>query len=206
MVTLTYVGVNDWRPDHISEATHQYRKHCARLGVPCRYLWVAELQQRGAVHYHFIAWLPKGVSMPHWDRPSTSKTGRPVKAFWSHGMTNVEQARTGVGYLMKYLSKMEDTTCFPTHLRLYGVGGLDTHARSIRGWYNLPEWAKREHGVGDLRRIGSRLVVIETGEVLPPMYARQFVPGGILLIPLREMPERRHDGAYSLLRGIGAKP
>jgi hypothetical protein len=38
------------------------------------------------------------------------------------------------------------------------------------------------------------------------MYARKFIPGGILLQQLRDMPERLHDGAYSLYRGIGAKP
>lgn len=206
MVTLTYVGVDDWRADHISAASEQYRRHCARKRVPCRYLWVAELQKRGAVHYHLIAWLPKGVSMPHWDRTTTTAGGRRVKAFWSHGMTNVEQARTGVGYLMKYLSKLDDVTAFPPHLRLYGVGGLTPQARLIRGWYNLPEWAKREYGVGDLRRIGSLLVVVETGEVVPAMYTRKFIPGGILLDQLREMPERFHTGAYSGYRGIGATP
>lgn len=144
-----------------------------------------------------IAWLPKGVRMPHWDRPTTTAGGREVRAFWSHGMTNVEQAKTGVGYLMKYLSKLDDGAAFPPHLRLYGVGGLTPQARMVRGWYNLPEWAKREHGVGDLRRMGSRLIVIETGEIVPPMYSRQFIPGGVLLEPLRDMPERFHHGAYS---------
>ena len=47
------------------------------------------------------------------------------------------------------------------------------------------------------------------------MYARSFIPGGVLLTPLREMPQRFHTGAYSLLttgeqppgcRGIGAMP
>ena len=202
MVTLTYVGVNDWQADHISKASEQYRRHCARHRVPCRYLWVAELQKRGAVHYHLIAWLPKGVRMPHWDRDTATASGRQVKAFWAHGMTNVEQARTGVGYLMKYLSKLDDGAAFPPHLRLYGVGGLTPQARLVRGWYNLPEWAKREHGVGELRRIGSRLVVLETGEVVPPMYSRLFVPGGVLLVPLRAMPERFHQGAYSRFGGM----
>lgn len=197
MVTLTYVGVDDWRADHISKASEQYRRHCARHRVPCRYLWVAELQKRGAVHYHLIAWLPKGVGMPHWDRDTTTAGGRHVQAFWGHGMTNVEKARTGVGYLMKYLSKLDDGAAFPPHLRLYGVGGLTQQARTVRGWYNLPEWAKREHGVGDLRRMGSRLVVAETGEIVQPMYSRLFVPGGVLLVPLRDMPERFHSGAYS---------
>ena len=196
-VTLTYVGVDDWQADHMSAATEQFRRHCTRRGVACRYIWVAELQKRGAVHYHLLAWLPRGVPMPHWDKPSTALSGRAVAPFWSHGMTNTEVAKSGVGYLMKYLSKLGELTIFPPHLRLYGSGGLTPQARGVRCWYNLPEWAKREHGVGDLRRLGSRLIVLETGEVLPPMYASRVVPGGILLTLLRPMPERWHDGAYS---------
>ena len=164
LVTLTYVGVEDWRADHISQALEQYRRWCRRKGVQCCYLWVAELQKRGAVHYHLMAWLPVGVRMPHWDRPTTA-AGRVVRPFWPHGMSNTEQAIAGVGYLMKYLSKGDDKTVFPPHLRLYGVGGLTPQARAVRAWYNLPEWAKREHGVGELRRIGSRLVVADTGEL-----------------------------------------
>ena len=200
MATLTYVGVHDWRADHISQATEQYRRWCARSKVACRYIWVAELQKRGAVHYHLIAWLPKGVPMPHWDTPISLQSGRLMKPMWSHGMTNTEQCRTGVGYLMKYLSKLGPETIFPPHLRLYGVGGLTPEARSIRSWYNLPEWAKREHGVGDLQRLGSRLIVCDTGEILPPMYSRSFKDGSLLLFPLRDMPPRWHDGAYSTWR------
>ena len=196
-VTLTYIGVDDWQADHMSAATEQFRRHCARMRVPCRYIWVAELQKRGAVHYHLLAWLPKGVRMPQWDKASTSLSGRVVAPFWSHGMTNTEVAKSGVGYLMKYLSKLGELTVFPPHLRLYGSGGLTTQARGVRCWYNLPEWAKREHGVGDLRRLGSRLIVLDTGEVLPPMYACKVIPGGVTLTLLRPMPEKWHDGAYS---------
>ncbi len=203
-VTLTYVGVNDWKADHLSKATEQYRRHCKRIKVPCRYLWVAELQKRGAVHYHLLAWLPHGVTMPHWDQPTTAPSGRTVAPFWPHGMSNTEKARSGVGYLMKYVSKLDGVgavTSFPDGLRLYGVGGLDHQARAVRTWYNLPEWAKRNHGVGDLARFGSRLLVKETGELLLPMYRRQITHGKLFLHQLREMPERWHDGAYSMLRG-----
>jgi hypothetical protein len=196
-VTLTYVGVDDWRPDHVAAATERFRRHCARLRVRCRYLWVAELQKRGAVHYHLLVWLPRGVRMPHWDEPTRSPSGRAVAPFWPHGWTQVERARAGVGYLMKYVSKLDGQAEFPHGLRLYGVGGLDQQARAVRAWYNLPEWAKREHGVGDLQRVGSRLVVRETGELLPPMYAREFRPGAIVLHQLREMPPRWHTGPYS---------
>ena len=196
-VTLTYVGTDDWRADHISAATEQYRRHCAALGVACRYLWVAELQKRGAVHYHLLCWLPNGIRMPYWDRAHKRPSGRIAGPFWSHGMSNTQVSKSGVGYLMKYLSKLGDLTVFPPHLRLHGCGGLTLQARQVRAWHNLPEWAKNEHGVGDLRRQGSRLIVVETGEILEPMYSVRHVPGAIILTLLRDLPERRHDGAYS---------
>ena len=98
---------------------------------------------------------------------------------------------------MKYLSKLGDLTVFPPHLRLYGAGGLNLEARQVRSWYNLPEWAKRLHGVGELKRMGSRLIVYETGEIVPPMYSVRVIPQGVQLTLLRDMPERWHDGAYS---------
>lgn len=196
-VTLTYVGVDDWKADHISKATHQFRQHCIKQGVPCRYLWVAELQKRGAVHYHLLAWLPKGVQMPKWDQSYTTPSGRTAGPFWGHGMTNTEVAKSGVGYLMKYLSKLGEFHQFPPHLRLYGVGGLNPDARQVRTWYNLPEWVKCNSGVGDVRRVESRLIIIETGEILEPLYTRHFYPGGVTITPVRPVPTRFHDGAYS---------
>lgn len=191
-VTLTYRGVDDWRPEHISDAMRSFRKWCKALGVPCRYTWVAELQKRGAVHYHLLCWLPRGVNMPRWDM-SRGKRAR----FWPHGMTNTQKAKAGVGYLMKYLSKLGELTRFPKGLRIYGIGGLDQKGRQVRSWLNLPEWAKVFHGVGELKRIGGDLVVVATGEVLDPMYSVRHVPYGVQLTQLREIPPRFHAGAYS---------
>lgn len=196
-VTLTYRGVDDWRPDHLSKAMHRFRMHCKRFGIPCRYLSVAELQKRGAVHYHLLVWLPQGVAMPHWDQPTNTPRGRVIAPFWSHGMTNTQVARAGVGYLMKYVSKLDGDSCFPKGIRIYSVGGLDHQSRAIRSWQNLPEWAKRSHGVGDLCRSRSRLVVKDTGELLPPMYQSRIAQGKLHLIQLRDLPDRWHDGPYS---------
>jgi len=197
-VTLTYRGVDDWRADHMSEAGVRFRRWCKWVGVPCRYTWVAELQQRGAVHYHLLAWLPQGVRMPMWDRGQGRRT-----AFWPHGMSNTEKAHSGVGYLMKYLSKLGEFHRFPKGLRLYGIGGLNDDGKNIRRWYNLPEWAKATYGVGDLTRVAGRLVVQSTGEILPPAFAVSFVPGGLQLRQLRDLPAREHDGPYS---SLGAAP
>jgi hypothetical protein len=193
-VTLTYRGVDDWRADHMKEAGARFRRWCKWVGVPCRYTWVAELQQRGAVHYHLLAWLPHGVRMPMWDRGQGRRT-----AFWPHGMTNTEPAKSGVGYLMKYLSKLGEFHRFPKGLRLYGIGGLNDDGKNIRRWYNLPEWAKAAFGVGDLVRCAGRLVVQATGEILAPAFAVSFVPGGLQLRQLRDIPEREHVGPYSTL-------
>jgi hypothetical protein len=208
-VTLTYRGVDDWRADHVSKAIQRYRDWCRAQGVPCRYTWVAELQTRGAVHYHLLAWLPEGVRMPHWDRPATRRRS----AFWPHGMSNTEVAQSGVGYLMKYLSKLGELARFPKGLRLYGIGGLNRDGRSVRTWFNLPQWAKAAYGVGDLARSALGLVVRATGEVLPPVWRVHRVPGGIALQKLREVAPRfgldqvglgGYPGAFSAWPRVGA--
>lgn len=203
-VTLTYADAHGWRADHIKDAVNAFRRFCKKAAVPCRYTWVGEIQPGRAartglhvVHYHLLAWLPIGVRMPHWDRPTATRG-----AFWSHGMSNTEIAFSGVGYLMKYLSKLGELTRFPKGLRLYGIGGLDDTGRAVRAWYNLPEWVKCSYGVGEVVRKTWGLLVRATGEILPPMYSVSRMPSGLVLCSLRPLPERFHDGAYSTLRNL----
>ncbi len=191
-VTLTYRGVNDWSAQHMTHAIQSFRLWCRRIGVPCRYTWVAELQQRGAVHYHLLAWLPVGVRMPMWDKPNKGRA-----PFWSHGMTERDEARSGVGYLMKYLSKLGEFHRFPKGLRLYGIGGLNADGCAIRRWYNLPQWCKETYGVGDLARRAGRLVVQATGEILASPYCVELVPGGLRVRIVGEVPPKRWFGAFS---------
>lgn len=202
-VTLTYAKASAWLPLHVAKAVDGFRRWCKSHRVPCRYTWVGEIQPKrlatsgdAVVHYHLIAWLPPGLSMPHWDKP-TRKRGGTRPAFWPHGMTNSELARSGIGYLMKYLSKLGELTVFPKGLRLYGIGGLDVAARAVRSWYNLPEWAKAEFGVGELVRKSVGLVVRETGEILAPAYRITVGGGQLIFEQLREVVPRWHDGAYS---------
>lgn len=195
-VTLTYRLVDGWRPNHIAEAMDAYRRWCKRENVPCEYLFVAELQSRGAVHYHMLVWLPRGKRMPMWDK-ETRASKRQVAPFWNHGMTNTQKAKAGVGYLMKYLSKLGEFTIFPEGIRLYGMGGLTPEARQIRYWQNLPQWIKNDHGVGDITRMGRHYVETLTGEVLPAMWKREFCPGGVVVTMLRPMTEKLYDhGAF----------
>lgn len=199
-VTLTYANADEWSARHVSGAVERFRQWCRRRRVPCRYTWVAEIQPKrlqrtgqAVVHYHLLAWLPAGLDMPKWDCPTPD--GRPC--FWGHGMTERDKARSGVGYLMKYLSKLGEFHRFPPGLRLYGIGGLDESAKRVRQWFNLPQWAKNAHGVGDLARAGSRLVVRATGEVLRSPWAVSLVPGGLVVRLVGELSPRFHDGAYS---------
>ncbi len=203
-VTLTYAKADAWEPFHVSKAVQGFRNWCQSKGVACRYTWVGEIQPKrlestgkAVVHYHLLAWLPKGVSMPHWDRPTRMSHGRERAPFWPHGMSNTEEARSGVGYLMKYLSKLGELTRFPKGLRLYGIGGLSAQSKEVRRWYNLPEWVKASYGVGDVVRKSCGFVVRSSGEILEAAYRVTVVPSGLLVQRLRELAERFHDGAYS---------
>lgn len=196
-VTLTYVGVNDWLPEHITKAVTRFRNWCISKGVPCRYTWVSELQQRGAVHYHLLAWLPVGLRMPFWDHTTRKRFGAVRSAFWPHGQSNTQPAYSGVGYLMKYLSKLGEFHRFPKGLRLYGIGGLNEIGKSVRQWLNLPEWVKLSFGVGDIIRKTCGFVVRSSGEILEPAYAVSFMSGSLWMRSLRELPARFHSGPYS---------
>ena len=211
-VTLTYAGADEWKPGHIALAVKRFRNWCRSKRFDCRFTWVAEIQTKrhertgdAVVHYHLLAWLPVGVSMPHWDRPTTKRGGTRLP-FWVHGMTNTERALSGVGYLMKYLSKLGELSRFPKGLRLYGIGGLTKQGRDVRCWFNLPQWAKLCYGVGDLVRRAGGLVERATGEVLPPVWRIARIPSGLALKKLRDppsrfdslmVPEGQYPGAYS---------
>ena len=208
-VTLTYADVNGWSAKHIANAVRCFYNWCKGKGVPCRYTWVAEIQPKrlettghAVVHYHLLAWLPIGVSMPFWDKPTKTATGRLRGEFWPHGMSNTEIAKSGVGYLMKYLSKLGELTRFPKGLRLYGIGGLNHAGKAVRRWFNLPGWVKGLYGVGEITRKGSGFVVLETGECLEPAYSVRHVCGGIVVRAIREVQKRfpsdvGHVGAFS---------
>lgn len=136
MLTLTYRGDADgWRPEHMPRAMQHLRMWCNRQELVARYTWVAELQQRGVIHYHAVVWLPRGIRLPAFDS----------KGWWPHGMTNRKCVRScAVGYLMKYLSKGCDLAAcrLPKGARSYGVGGLDLAMRRARRWLRLPAFVK----------------------------------------------------------------
>lgn len=135
MVTLTYAGTNaDWQPRHVSEFIKHARQWLQRRDVRFRYVWVAELQKRGVIHYHVAIWLPAGINLPKPDQCG----------WWPHGMTRIETARAAVPYLMKYLSKggTADRYRLPRSARSYGGGGLEATMRLARRWLGLPSFVR----------------------------------------------------------------
>lgn len=159
MQTLTYAEVGAWVAQHVSQYVDRVQKWARRQGAGrLPFEWVAELQERGAVHYHVLWWLPRRLMLPKADK----------RGWWSHGSTRTERARCGGAYLAKYASKIESKSGeFPRGLRLFGQGGLDAARRAIRRWWLLPAWVREAWGVEHSpRRCPGGYVSRLTGEVL----------------------------------------
>lgn len=135
MYTLTYKGLGDWTPLHISGFCRWLRRngHTA-------YMWVGELQKRGAVHYHVLASLPIGVQ---WVKPNDGHG-------WAHGFTWVTDEIRRPLYIMKYLQKGSQNghaIRFPKHFRLYAVSQRIVHRMDYENSLayrksQLPGWAR----------------------------------------------------------------
>lgn len=183
-VTLTYRPECAWQPEHVKSYINRLRKWSRARGVSLPlYLWVAELQQRGALHYHLVVWLPRALSLPLPDK----------SGMWRHGMSQRALAIAPIGYLMKYVSK-GDTPFhdYPKGAHLYGMGGLCADGRAVRGWLNLPSWARALYGVGDLARRTFGLVLRATGEVLAPVFEVRKHADFLEVRQVREV-DRRFD-------------
>lgn len=140
MVTLTYQDLDGWQPRHIAdEFLKRARAYFKAAGVPFRYVWVGELQKRGALHYHVAIWMPRGCTLPKPDQAG----------WWDHGATRIEAARDAVAYLMKYMSKGTDAAKFPKGARMHGAGGLEVAIRRARRWLGLPGFVKARADIHD---------------------------------------------------------
>lgn len=172
MLTLTYRCVEDWRPEHITACLHTIRKWLARRRVRLHYVWVAELQKRGALHYHVALWLPPGVTILKADQAG----------WWPHGATNIEEARKAVPYLLKYLSKGMDTAGFPKGARIHGSGGMEHALKRSRRWLGLPGFVRARADVfDDWRRARGGGWADPEGTVVPSEYVRAYVGGWCLV-------------------------
>ncbi|PUA19020.1 hypothetical protein [Glaciimonas sp. PCH181] len=179
MVTLTYV-VDSWDSKHMSAYVANVRNWMfRRTGEKLKYVWVAEMQKRGVIHYHALFWMPRGVTMPKADK----------QGWWPHGSTKTEKANKPVAYAMKYASKLESKEGFPNGARTYGVGGLVESDRGARRWFNFPSFIKARASVADrwTRAAGGGWLESGTGEIWPSEWAL------CLITKLRLSIVRIHD-------------
>jgi hypothetical protein len=118
MDTLTYRPDEQWQPDHISKFM-QETVDCLQDKL-LAYCWVAELQERGAVHYHVLLMVKRGTDVPMPDK----------SLMWSHGSSNRGSARSAY-YLMKYTQKGCQGGEFPRGARVLGASWR--HLRLVAG-------------------------------------------------------------------------
>lgn len=181
MATLTYdshgqrgvAGGAFWRPRHLSEYLDRSRKFAKKHGnFKLQYTWVAEMQQRGVVHYHVMFWLPYVTKYNSKGRPYSTpfKMPKPDSVddsigvhvpHWPQGWSEIAWARKAAGYLAKYTSKGQDVgdPPFPKGIRISGTGGHDADGQRENRWWRAPSEAREFFGAAaDIRRItGGRL-------------------------------------------------
>ena len=186
MVMLSYAKVEDWQANHIREFIKRMREWARRRDIHVPYVWVMELQERGAVHYHIIIWLPRGYTIPMPDK----------QGWWKHGLTSVQWARRPVGYLAKYASKLRskcgESIQLPYGARLWGSGGLTLAQKIQRGFYLAPQWLQNFSSPG------------VTGNYAASFICRiEGVEGGSSLNHWSERWRRRDGSDGVLQRGVG---
>jgi hypothetical protein len=162
-LTLTYASVDGWSRSDIREYLNVARQWAARRKFKLRYTWVAEVQKRGAIHYHVCLWIPRRHRLPTAD----------VSGWWSHGRTNLRVVRDGcaglIAYLGKYMSKIgaSESIALPPGARMHGSGGLDREQRREIRYRLAPFWVRDALGTyADIRRTVGGWVDRLTGEFL----------------------------------------
>lgn len=170
MITLTYQRGEDWQPNDLRACLDRLRKWFAEFGHgTMRYVWVAELQKRGALHYHVCVWVPRGLRLPLVD----------VRGWWPHGASNTERAKRPVPYLLKYVSKGgKGAARLPDGARMCGSGGLAYEARRARRWLGLPGFVRARADIhDDWTRVRGGGWSDPDGVCIPSEYARAHRAG-----------------------------
>jgi len=170
-ITLTYADADGWEPGHFAAFRMAMWQWCKRRGVRLRFVWVAELQERGALHYHVVVWLPKGKYLPHAD----------ACGWWPHGSTNIVTAHSPIGYITKYASKTKPAHCagYPKGARMCGHGGLPPEGRRHIRYWQAPFWVRDAlSGRADIRKVVGGYMDKFTGEFLPSPWRVEIAPNG----------------------------
>jgi hypothetical protein len=162
-ITLTYRPGVRWAADQCGSYISSLRALAASEGYKIRYQWVLELTKLGTPHYHILVWLPAGRKVP---KPDES-------GMWPHGWSNVQRARKGVGYLVKYATKGGlGFHRIPKGARLFGVGGGGAAEKLAAHRAGLPAWldAALEPGSRASKVKGLGWRDKDTGEFFKPKY------------------------------------
>jgi hypothetical protein len=170
-ITLTYRAGEEWESGHFGAFRRAMAEWCKRRRVRLRFVWVAELQTRGAIHYHVVVWLPKGKFLPHAD----------TQGWWPHGSTNIVTAQSPIGYITKYASKTtaEQAAQYPKGARMCGHGGLEAEGRRAVRYWQSPIWVRDVlTGRADIRKVVGGYMDKFTGEFLPSPWRVYVGPGG----------------------------
>lgn len=157
LITLTYRKTGEWQPKHISAYIHLVRKYLAKRGHDLLGVWKLEMQKRGAVHYHILLWLPKGVTLPFADK----------QGWWKHGASNQVWVKNAYGYCAKYIGK-DEHGMIPKGARMFSLLGLEAlEKREIR-WWNTPAYIRDQWPMDHdpIRAKGGGWLSRLTGEVL----------------------------------------
>lgn len=132
MVTLTYRPGEEWHSGDVGAFMRRMRR---RLGAGLlAYAWVAELQLRGAVHYHVLLLVKQGTPIPKPDEAG----------IWRKGATRVETARSPF-YVVTYTGKeYQKAGPFPKGLRMFAVWVRKDVTGEVERWVHrlstLPRW------------------------------------------------------------------
>lgn len=162
-VSLTYKTVDGWKPEHVTAYLKTAREWARRKGFGLPYVWVAELQERGALHYHVAFWLPISARIPTAD----------ASGWWPHGRTNMRTIKGGASgvtaYMSKYLSKTTPSQSlrYPKGARMHGNGGLTAENKRELRYRLAPTWVRDALGTwADIRKAVGGWCDRLTGEFL----------------------------------------
>lgn len=148
MVTLTYHKADAWGPRHLSEAFMRVRKWLARRGHTFRYVWCAELQERGVIHYHVVAWFPAKF---HGDKARKVADTPPfwdAEGWWPHGSSQSAWADNPIGYIASYISKISGKDRLPLGARMHGSGGFNVDERKRMAFHSRQTWVRALSYIG----------------------------------------------------------
>lgn len=178
-IGLTYRPGCDYAPLHITHLVKCVRAWCDARAIQCRYIWVAEMQKRGVIHYHMLVFHPRRFQFPKPDK----------QGWWPHGSTNRSTGiKHAVAYMAKYMSK-GDVAAFPRGARTYGCGGLQGTAKLELRWWKLPTWVREQVEPEDrAKRVRGGFLRPDTGEVIPSPWEVRFI-GGRIFVQQKRSPD-----------------